>query len=188
VDVNGAEFISNPLLLLIIGALVSGLLIPTFTNRWQLHQKGMEIRIDIVSRIIKSVMRLLTLIESAKSSESMTKLELDKEYINFKLDSAVIGTELESYFPDEKKIAEDWDKLRNEIREFYEQYESIVKNSRGDIGKIDFQRKEKILKKKHDIILFVLRRPMPRFSLVPGFVVRSRLYKILKERGYIDAG
>lgn len=86
-------------------------------------------------------MGILTLIESAKSSESMEESELDKEYKNFKVDSAVIGTELESYFPDEK-IAEDWDKLRNDIREFYEQRKNIVNHSRGDIGKIDFQRKE----------------------------------------------
>jgi hypothetical protein len=181
-----AGILSHPLSLLLVGAVVSGLLVPTFTNRWQLHQKGVEIRIDLVRRISKNVMGIMTLIESAKSSESFKELELDKELRNFKVDSAVIGTELESYFPNEK-IADKWNGLRDEIREFYGQHEKIVTNSHADIGNIEYKRND-ILQNKHDIILFVLKRPMPRFSLLPGFVVRSRLYKTLTERGYLDAG
>jgi hypothetical protein len=215
--VSIAEILSHPLSLLLIGALVSGLLIPFFTNRWQIHQKGLEIRINLVGRISQTVMRMMTMIESMlviilKVGEERRKLlntiredsvasnkgsdlekagakffgELNDEYRKFKVDSAVIGTELESYFPTEK-IGEEWDKLVREIELFYARTENdfAVARSGGDIGKTDIEIKRKeILHKKHEIIQLVLNTPMARFSLLPAFLRRLFPYDTWMKRFY----
>lgn len=36
--------LSNPLLLLVVGGIISGLLIPYITNQWQNHQQQLEIK------------------------------------------------------------------------------------------------------------------------------------------------
>ena len=55
---NISQFFSHPLVLLLIGALISGVFIPYFTNRAAKYQKGLEIKTDLVRRINESVMRL----------------------------------------------------------------------------------------------------------------------------------
>src|SRR5688572_15919458 len=40
-----------PLILLLVGAGVTSLLIPWFTNRWQDRRKQLEIKVDLVSKI-----------------------------------------------------------------------------------------------------------------------------------------
>lgn len=49
------EILVHPITLLLIGAGVSSLLIPWFTNKWQDHRKELEIRVDIASKIAESV-------------------------------------------------------------------------------------------------------------------------------------
>ncbi len=201
---NIAEILSHPLTLLLIGALLSGLLIPYFTNRWQIHQKGLEIRIDLVGRISRTVMEMMTMVESMlirilKVAEEKRKLsttvrdddaasnkvdelekdvvksfeQLNTEYRKFKVDSAVIGTELESYFPSED-IGREWDKLFREIELFYARTENDFEIAKlgGDIGQADIDAKrKKILHRKYIIIQLVLNRPMARFSLRPRFLL-----------------
>jgi hypothetical protein len=43
--------ISNPLVLLIVGAVISGILVPYITRQWQDHQKELELKTELVSRI-----------------------------------------------------------------------------------------------------------------------------------------
>jgi hypothetical protein len=45
----------HPLLLLIVGALLSSWLIPSITQRWQNHQKELEIKTNLASQISESV-------------------------------------------------------------------------------------------------------------------------------------
>jgi len=44
-----------PLILLLIGAGVSGVLVAWLTNRWQNHRKELEIKVDIASKIAEAV-------------------------------------------------------------------------------------------------------------------------------------
>jgi len=151
---------------IVIGAGASALLIPYFTSIWQVHQKELEIRVDLVRRISQTVMGMMTMIDSivtTKPLKELNKKEVNKEYRKFKVDSAVIGTELDSYFPNQE-IGKEWDKLKEDIEKYFE-----VAKSDGDIGKTDIERKKKeIGPKKHVIILLVLNRPMARFSLRPS--------------------
>jgi hypothetical protein len=73
------EKLSNPLLLLIIGAVISGILIPYFTRQWQDHQKDLELKTDLVSGISKAIVDLMLaaqLIET-KTSPIITNQSYD---------------------------------------------------------------------------------------------------------------
>lgn len=54
------QIFSHPLVLLLIGVAISGVLIPYFTNRAAKYQKGLEIKTDLVRRINESVMPIVT--------------------------------------------------------------------------------------------------------------------------------
>ncbi len=103
-----------PLILVLVGALVSGVLVSYLTNKWRLHQKGLEIKIDLVGRISQTVMSIMTMIDSPIESEYSEKLveELHKQIRVFRVDSGVIGTELHAYFPSTdcpENIGKKWD-------------------------------------------------------------------------------
>jgi hypothetical protein len=49
------EIIGHPLTLLLIGASVSSLLIPWFTNKWQDHRKKLDIKIELVSKMTEDI-------------------------------------------------------------------------------------------------------------------------------------
>jgi hypothetical protein len=146
VSTTKTDDLISSLVLLAVGAVVSVFLVPYFANRWQLHQKGLEIKVDLVRRISKNVMRIMTLIESVEKADDLKELELDKEIRNFKVDNNAIGTELESYYHDEK-IGMAWDALRKEILGYYEQGKKVEKNS--DEKQKTNRKKRKILETKH---------------------------------------
>ena len=136
-----AEDLISDLVLLGAGATVTVILVPYFTNKWQLHQKSLEIKVSLIQRISNNVMGIMTLIESQNGTNDDVNLELDKEIRKFKVDNKAIGTELESYYPAEgkregnnkgkdEKIGKDegkeladnvrdgWDKLRRDILDY----------------------------------------------------------------------
>jgi hypothetical protein len=196
-----AAFFAHPVILLIIGALLSGLLFPIFTNRWQIHQKGIEIRVNLIGRMSQTIMGMVTMIDTIinkKPSEEWNKEELTKEYRKLRVDGAAIWAELESYFPNQE-IGMKWSNLLEEIESFYRQALEISEaaKSAADTGKAKIESKKRefkdrkrneFLHEKYVIMEHVLNKPMPRFSLLPGFVVRSRLYKKLEKRRLLDAG
>ena len=53
------ELLKHPLIVLLVGALISGLLIPAFTRRWQNYQKALEIKTQLVSDLSKSIMGIV---------------------------------------------------------------------------------------------------------------------------------
>ena len=51
------EWLSHPLLLLLVGALVSSYLLPLLTQSWQNHQKELELKSALVSQISEEARR-----------------------------------------------------------------------------------------------------------------------------------
>lgn len=213
---QSASFFQHPAVVLGSTIIVTVFMIPYFTNKWQKHQKGLEIKVDLLQRISKNVMEIMTLIESLSEPYDDDKLELDKEIRKFKVDNKAIGTELEGYYPSKDPIKKDssepdenmrvaWDKLRRDILVYYEKCEKYAKENCNDeaeqqnkktieeiihdkgciIDGVDLREMHCcIIQKKHRIIWFMLDGPIPDFSLWPGFIVCSRLYKRWKFRDY----
>jgi hypothetical protein len=52
--------ISHPLFLLVVGGILTSLVIPAITRRWQDHQKHLELKVDLLGRVSDAVTRVIT--------------------------------------------------------------------------------------------------------------------------------
>jgi hypothetical protein len=126
------NILSNPLLLLLVGALVTGLLAPYITKQWQNQQKELEIKTDLLRRITQSVTSLLVTgydfeiaqcVKSGQCNVSVgisndTMLKYRNQYSNWSITSAVIESDLAAYFP-ESQISEEWRRFANLTTLYY---------------------------------------------------------------------
>jgi len=102
-----------PLVLLLIGAGVSGVLVGWLTNRWQDRRKEREFEVDIASKMteIKSYIIGEAASLSRKRKDTLTADDKDARYEKenkWFVDINIIRSKLESYFP-ETGIKERWD-------------------------------------------------------------------------------
>src|SRR2546423_1428624 len=92
--------LAHPLVLLLVGAAVSSYLIPSFTRRWQDHQKELELKSALASEISRSVTDFVLNVQFVHvRAASVTQTQLDAAYRTWSLPSAVIESRLGSYFP-----------------------------------------------------------------------------------------
>jgi hypothetical protein len=129
--------LSHPLLLLALGTLLSGLLIPRLTREWQDHQKALEIRTELVGDMSEGVMAVLvdadlgrvptsgTAAPEAVSDRSLTA------YREWKVRSAVIESRLRAYFPKET-LADDWYLYQHAVASFL-QLHAATGDHRADL-------------------------------------------------------
>jgi hypothetical protein len=115
------ELLRHPLLILLIGAALSGWLIPTITRRWQDRQKEFELKNGLITEIIESITEIVMFrqyfrtaaiqyeaIRHFPAKEEVAKCEqdvvaqkeqLDKAYLKWEVKTAVIEAKLRIYFP-----------------------------------------------------------------------------------------
>lgn len=92
-----------PLILLLVGPVITSLLIPWFTKKWEDRKKKLEIKVDIVSKMSESMGSQMG--ESIYSRKRIkdTLTDADEKALNEKLtkfasDAIIISIKLESYF------------------------------------------------------------------------------------------
>jgi hypothetical protein len=118
------EIISNQFLLLIVGGILTGLLIPYITTQWQNHEKELEIKTSLVSKISEYVTRMLMAIQFVEVSQSrginssLTNEEYDNEYRDWKINSDITQSQINAYFPN-IDLGKDWKKFSNAVEYFY---------------------------------------------------------------------
>ena len=115
------EILSNPLLLLVVGGILTGLLIPYITTQWQNHEKELEIKTSLVSKISEYVTRMLMAIQFVEVrgiNSSLTNEEYDNEYRDWKINSDIIQSQINAYFPN-IDLGKDWKKFSNAVEYFY---------------------------------------------------------------------
>lgn len=124
------EFLKHPLLLLLVGAVTSGLIIPLISRNWQNRQKSLEIKTNLVSEISQVVMEFFMSVQfvhmrkgirkSSNKSDAPSKdqIEFDQSYKIWEVKSAVIGTKLEAYIT-ESEVPETWTAFSKIITQFY---------------------------------------------------------------------
>jgi hypothetical protein len=131
-DLNLDKLLSHPLLLLVVGALISRYLIPSLTRRWQDHQKKLELKIDLLNRIGESVNGIVTAIQFAECRVgNPMKEELDHAYRDWEISRAGIGASLRAYFPG-SRIGHDWDSYSDLVTDFYSLTEIQDEKNRKD--------------------------------------------------------
>lgn len=131
------EILSNPLLLLIVGGLVTGLLIPYITTQWQNHEKELEIKTNLVTKISEYATRMLMAIQFVEVSQSqginssLTNEEYDNEYRDWKINSDIMQSQINAYFPN-IDASNHWKKFSNAVEYLYALSGVHSQDSRND--------------------------------------------------------
>jgi hypothetical protein len=185
---NIKDFLSSQLGLLILGAVISSLIVPWFFQVWQDYQKELEIKTDLVGKISEDVTRIIMSTQfvlltnnrdQIKTVEQHRELlnELNEEYKQWEINSAVIGSQLQAYFP-HTDLANEWGSLNvysgsfsENVTDFYRLTALVAPNSTRDID--FFDDRQNLLQQKDDLIQRILSSEMTSFSAKPFQIFRT---------------
>jgi hypothetical protein len=114
------EILAHPLVLLIVGAWISGLMIPRITQGWQDREKALEIRTQLVSAMSEDATTMMTSIQEVRRHPRATvdRDAFSREFTQWTARSAVIGAKVQAYFPS-TTLPADWNNLSGAIGDFY---------------------------------------------------------------------
>lgn len=111
--------LSHPLLLLVLGSVITSILISRVSRHWQNHEKELEVKIALTSKISDSVTRIVMAVQFAEvRAVSQTQADYDKAYLEWEVKRGEISSEIRSYFPD-LSIADAWDQYSGVVTDFY---------------------------------------------------------------------
>src|SRR6266849_3953690 len=99
-------WLSSPLLVALVAALLGSLLIPSITRKWQNHQKALEIQTGLVSDMSQSVSTAVAnsrFIAAGLVARSSTRSGAEQQawidvYRNWTTSGASIGAKIRAYF------------------------------------------------------------------------------------------
>jgi hypothetical protein len=113
------QWLAHPFVLLIIGASISGILIPLFTRRWQDHQKELEVKVGLVNKINESLTDIITAIKLVDCKiPGFDKAALGTAYKEWEKSNAVIRSQLRAYFSN-TNLEQDWNNYSQLIFKLY---------------------------------------------------------------------
>jgi hypothetical protein len=111
--------LSHPFFLLVVGALLTSLLIPSITRSWQDHQRQVELQDELASTITRAATKYIVAVHRAKD---------DPKYVEkpaleaWDVERAVIASRLLAYYPvnTEPATAEEWAYFEDAAAAFYQ--------------------------------------------------------------------
>jgi hypothetical protein len=110
----------HPLTLLLLGALISGVLIPHIGRQWQIHDKELEVKEEVVKDINTS---LTDFVNEAQfkllNKPGHSPQEFDQAFREWEVKRGQISTTLRIYYP-ESRFASDWDSFSAGVTHFYD--------------------------------------------------------------------
>lgn len=123
---NPFEFFQHPLVILLVGSIISGVLIPFFTKNWQNHQKSLDIKNDLVTEISKTITTMMINVQyflentKIRSNEEIqeTQQKYNDDYKKWSIEENIIASRLEAYFPTQN-ILQQWKKYTQIINYIY---------------------------------------------------------------------
>lgn len=109
--------LSHPLFLLVIGAIISSMIIPVYTNQWQNYQKELEIKSMLAEEISTSISNIiinsrLVQIPGFTDNVDYTQAAIDWEVSKARI-SSIIGTYFANPF-----VKNQWEELSFLVSEF----------------------------------------------------------------------
>jgi hypothetical protein len=125
-----------PLVLLVVGAVLTGLLVPYITRRWQDHQKELELKADLLARLSEAVTRVIThaWFRELGGKEELSEAdreEFDWRYGEWEVETRVIQAQFEAYFARSPDIARHWATYCDLLRKLH--HLSWERTSRRDL-------------------------------------------------------
>lgn len=110
---------TNPLVLLVAGAGISGLLIPYFTRRWQDRQEELRIKVKLILDFSKAVTETITAMESIEDKSGVKKLFNQNCQDVWSEKIPEIGAQIHTYFHNSrKKIPQFWENYKKLVNRF----------------------------------------------------------------------
>jgi hypothetical protein len=112
-----------PLILLIIGALISGVLVAKLTNRWENNKKKLDIKVDIVSKMDETITHqignavLLVSQKKVSLGENAQNAHLENMHKWYTLEAKGIESKLGNYFP-ETNLKDRWNSYAHTLISF----------------------------------------------------------------------
>jgi hypothetical protein len=158
--------LAHPLTLLIIGALLSSLLIPSWTRQWQDRQSELKVKVGLVDRIDNSVAGIIMATQFAVlGAEGQSRADYDRAYRQWEVERRLIRSQLRAYYP-ERPLAGDWEELSEGITALYAGSEEGISLSgdRREEYLEDFgERKEALFERTDELDNEVLKTPISVF-------------------------
>jgi hypothetical protein len=115
------EVIGHPLTLLVVGAALTGLLLPWVTRTWQDQRKALEIKAALVERVSSAVQGIATAVQFALvGAASQTQEQFDAAYRAWQLEKSVLTALLGAYFRD-PAVPSAWTRCRALATAYYVQ-------------------------------------------------------------------
>jgi len=69
--------LAHPLIVLLVGAALTGILVPAFTRRWQNRQKELEIKAALVSDLSEAIMSIVMAVQFVRSRTESVQMKLE---------------------------------------------------------------------------------------------------------------
>lgn len=114
-----SAFLQHPLTLLLIGAVLSSYLIPSWTRQWQNQQAELGTKVEIVNSVDRSSTQMIMAVQYAVvGAKSQSQSDYDNAYRQWQIDKQIIRSKLQAYFPD-SQLVEDWSRFSEQLDEFY---------------------------------------------------------------------
>jgi hypothetical protein len=114
-----SEWLGHPFVLLVAGGILSSVVVPALTRRWQNHQKELELKTGLVTEITDVVTGLVMAVQFAElGSTTQTQEDFDTAYRDWETKSAVIASKLRAYFP-KTTLVDEWHALSRLATNFY---------------------------------------------------------------------
>jgi hypothetical protein len=119
-DVLG-RVVGHPLTLLLLGALLSGLLVPYIARGWQDQRKALEVKATLVERLTKAVVEIATSVQFVLvGAASQSQEDFDAAYRSWQLEKSVLTSLLGAYFRN-PAVAAAWTRCRALATAYYVQ-------------------------------------------------------------------
>lgn len=118
------SWLSNPLLVAVVAALLGSLLIPSITRKWQNHQKALEIQTGLVSEMSQSVSSAVAssrfiaagLVARSAQAPGAEQQAWNDLYREWTTSGATLGAKLRAYFG--PTVASDWQAFNYALTDF----------------------------------------------------------------------
>jgi hypothetical protein len=95
------QVLAHPLMLLLLGAALSGLLVPWVARGWQDQRKALEVKAALAERLTAAVVEIATAVQFVLvGAASQSQEEFDKAYRTWQLEKSVLTSLLGAYFRD----------------------------------------------------------------------------------------
>jgi hypothetical protein len=124
---NIIKCLSHPLFLLVVGAIISSIIIPIYTNQWQNYQKELEIKSKLAEEISTSISNKIINSRLVQISGYTENIDYVKSTIDWEISKARISSIIGTYFVD-PFVKNQWEELSFLISEFSVLETSLTSN------------------------------------------------------------